>query len=78
MNMLSWEWEPNTQNSHHLDFSRPQKSKTDNMKEYNRIYREKHSGYVQCGCGAQFKEISKYTHVKTSRHVKWLNSKLGN
>jgi len=48
------------------------------MKEYNRIYREKHSGYVQCGCGAQFKEISKYTHVKTTRHVKWLNSKLGN
>jgi len=74
MNMLSWEWQPNP-NTHHTDYTRVAKSKTENMREYNRIYREKHSGYVQCGCGAQFKEISKYTHVKTARHLRWVGEK---
>jgi hypothetical protein len=74
MNMLSWEWQPNP-NTPYTDYSHPVKSKTENMREYNRIYREKHSGYVECGCGAQFKEISKYTHVKTARHLKWIASK---
>jgi len=73
MNMLSWEWQPNP-NTHHTDYTLPKKSKTDDMREYNRIYREKHSAYVQCGCGAQFKEISKYTHVKTARHLRWVSS----
>jgi hypothetical protein len=74
--MLSWEWEPSS-TTNHLDYSRPVKSKTENMREYNRIYREKHSSYMQCGCGAEFKEISKYTHVKTARHLKWLQNKAG-
>jgi hypothetical protein len=45
------------------------------MREYNKAYREKHSGYVVCGCGATFKEISKYTHVKTSRHIEWVKTR---
>ena len=74
MNMLSWEWQPNP-NSHHVDYTQPEKSKTQMMKDYNRVYREKHSAYVQCGCGSRFKEISKYTHQHTARHTKWLADK---
>jgi hypothetical protein len=74
MNMLSWEWEPNA-NGRHTDFTRTVRTKTENMREYNRIYREKHSAYVDCGCGAQFKEISKYTHAKTARHLRWVDQK---
>lgn len=72
--MLSWEWQPNP-NTPHTDYTRPAKSKTEDMREYNRVYREKHSGYVECGCGAVFKQISKYTHVKTARHTKWVEAK---
>lgn len=71
--MLSWAYEPKSMC--YLDLSRPVVSKTENMKEYNRVYREKHSGYVECGCGAVFKEISKYTHTKTARHLKWVGGK---
>ena len=74
--MLSWEWQPNT-NAHHVDYSRPKKSKTQDMREYNRLYREKHSAYVECGCGSTFKEISKYTHQHTARHTKWVQSTKG-
>jgi hypothetical protein len=71
MNMLSWEWEPRiTTNT--VDLTRPKQSKTQDMKEYNRIYREKHSSFVECGCGSTFKEISKYTHQHTARHTRWL------
>lgn len=71
--MLSWEWQPTSAN--HVDLTHPRKSKTQDMKEYNRVYREKHSGYVNCGCGSTFKEISKYTHQHTARHTKWLQNK---
>ena len=74
MNMLSWEWQPSA-NTHHVDYTQPEKSKTQMMKDYNRVYREKHSAYVQCGCGSRFKEISKYTHQHTARHTKWLADK---
>jgi len=74
MNMLGWEWQPNT-NTRHVDYTQPEKSKTETMKEYNRLYREKHSAYVECGCGARFKEISKYTHHRTARHTKWVAEK---
>lgn len=68
--MLRWDW--NATASRHVDFTTPRKSKSDAMREYNKSYREKHSGYVECPCGAVFKEISKYTHVKTARHVGWM------
>ena len=67
--MLSWTYEPKS--ACHLDLTKPSKSKSEQMRDYNRIYREKHSGYITCGCGAVFKEISKYTHQHTARHVKW-------
>jgi hypothetical protein len=72
MNMLSWEYQPSA--AVNVDFTQSKKSKTQDMKEYNRIYREKHSGYVECGCGSTFKEISKYTHQHTARHTKWVQN----
>jgi hypothetical protein len=71
--MLSWEWQPSA--ALNVDFTRPMQSKTESMREYNRLYREKHSGYVNCGCGSIFKAISKYTHSHTARHIRWLQKK---
>jgi hypothetical protein len=45
------------------------------MREYNKKYREEHSTMIHCKCGADFKEISKYTHVKTAKHQDFLHSK---
>ena len=72
MNMLSWEYHPTA--AQEVDLTRPKQSKTQDMKEYNRIYREKHSAFVECGCGSVFKEISKYTHQHTARHKRWLQN----
>lgn len=58
-----------------LDLTRPILNKQDRMKEYNRKYREEHSNMVHCLCGGTFKEISKYTHYKTTRHQDFLFSK---
>ena len=71
--MLSWGYQAKAKNQ--VDLTQPVKSKAEDMREYNKAYREKHSGYVMCGCGATFKEISKYTHVKTARHVEWVRVK---
>ena len=51
-----------------LDFSRPEVTKEDRMREYNRKYRLEHSEVIECKCGGKFKAISKYTHVTTIRH----------
>lgn len=58
-----------------LNFCRPEKTKQERMKEYNKKYREEHSAIVDCKCGAKFKEISKYTHYKTTRHQEYLDFK---
>ena len=58
-----------------LDFTKPEKTKQERMKEYNKKYREEHSTIVDCKCGAKFKEISKYTHYKTTRHQEYLDRK---
>jgi len=55
-----------------LNFCRPEKTKQERMREYNKKYREEHSEMVHCKCGATFKEISKYTHYKTTRHQDYL------
>jgi len=68
--MLNWGYSAKA--TREVDFSTPVKTKSEAMREYNRAYREKHSAHVQCGCGAVYKQISKYTHVKTARHVEWL------
>ena len=70
--MLSWDYEPKSKE--HVDFTRPVKSKTEKMQQYNRIYREKHSSYVDCGCGSRYKEISKYTHQHSARHRGWIDT----
>lgn len=51
-----------------VSFVLPEQSKQDKMREYNKKYREQHSGIVHCKCGGVFKEISKYTHAKTKKH----------
>lgn len=58
-----------------LNFCRPEKTKQERMREYNKKYREEHSTLVECKCGAKFKEISKYTHYKTTRHQEYLDKK---
>lgn len=71
--MLSWDYE--ARSARHLDLTKVGKTKEETMRDYNKTYREKHSAVVTCGCGAEFKEISKYTHVKTARHLNWLKDK---
>ena len=58
-----------------LNFCRPEKTKQERMRDYNKKYREEHSSIVECRCGARFKEISKYTHYKTARHQEYLDKK---
>jgi len=69
--MLKWDWESKPA-AKELDFTHPSRTKGEVMQAYNRAYREKHSGYVQCGCGSVYKEISKYTHPKCARHKAWV------
>ena len=71
--MLSWTYE--AKSATHLDLTKPAKSKSDTMREYNRVYREKHSAYITCDCGSTFKEISKYTHQHTARHMQYMEER---
>ena len=55
------------------------KSKQDRkdfMREYNKKYREEHSEVVKCECGAEYKEISKYNHYGSARHLEHINRSL--
>jgi len=70
--MLSWTYQATATTE--VDLSRPTKTKSEVMQAYNKAYRDRHGGYVQCPCGSVYKEISKYTHPKCARHVKWINS----
>ena len=38
-------------------------------KNYNKMYREKHSFEIECECGITHKSISKYAHVKSKHHI---------
>ena len=44
------------------------------MKEYNKAYRTEHIGYVQCDCGSVVKGISMYSHVRTKKHLNYLDA----
>lgn len=63
-----------------LNFCRPKtetitktkKDRAEFMREYNRKYREAHSGIVLCECGAEYKEISKYNHYGSQRHQSYI------
>jgi hypothetical protein len=37
--------------------------------KYNKMYREKHSGYIDCECGTTYKILSSYSHVKSQKHI---------
>lgn len=45
------------------------------MKEYNKNYRLQHSNTIECECGVVYKDISKYAHRKSKRHIKFLADK---
>jgi hypothetical protein len=62
----------NCKAAHHLDLTRPVRSKSECMKAYNKAYRDKHSGMMTCVCGSVFKEISRYTHIKSTRHQEYI------
>lgn len=38
-------------------------------KQYNKMYREKHSFEIECECGTTHKSISRYAHVKSKGHI---------
>jgi hypothetical protein len=44
-------------------------------KNYNKMYREKHSFQVECECGITHKDISRYAHVKSQRHIAFFQNK---
>jgi hypothetical protein len=44
------------------------------MKEYNKAYRTEHEVYVQCECGSEVKSISMYAHVRTQKHIAYLQN----
>jgi len=44
-------------------------------KNYNKMYREKHSFEIECECGITHKSISKYAHVKSQRHIAFFENK---
>jgi len=73
MDMLSWDWEPK-EIKNKVDLTHPVKTKVEIMRAYNKAYREKHSGYVECGCGSVYKQISRYTHPKCAKHISWLKT----
>lgn len=54
-----------------LDFTEPEVSPADRMRQYNKTYRLKHSQKITCPCGGEFKWISKYSHQKTLKHLQW-------
>jgi len=38
-------------------------------KNYNKMYREKHTFEIKCECGITHKSIIRYAHVKSKRHI---------
>ena len=50
------------------------KTKEEKMKEYNKEYRKKHSNEIVCRCGGVYKAISKYTHLKSKKHLEFIET----
>jgi hypothetical protein len=55
----------------------PERNIQTRMRKYNETYRLKHSHLVTCACGATFKEISKYSHVKSGVHKTFVDNTNG-
>jgi len=47
------------------------------MKEYNKNYRITHSNQIECECGITYKDISKYAHMRSKRHKRFIETKTG-
>jgi len=45
------------------------------MREYNRNYRLQHSNLIECECGVVYKDISKYAHNRSKRHLTHIEKK---
>ena len=56
-----------------INLCRAQVSKQEKMRLYNENYRKTHSKTICCPCGSSFKEISKYSHAKSNRHIEYKN-----
>jgi len=56
----------------------PERNRQTRMRKYNETYRLKHSQQITCACGATFKEISKYSHVKSGVHKTFVEKTNGN
>jgi len=48
------------------------------MKDYNKKYRLSHSNTIECECGVSYKDISKYAHIRSKRHLKFENKSNNN
>jgi hypothetical protein len=44
------------------------------MKDYYTEYRKEHEGQVQCDCGAIVKQLSMYAHIKTNKHLNYIEN----
>jgi hypothetical protein len=44
------------------------------MKEYYAEYRKEHDGLVQCDCGSVVKGTSMYNHVKSNKHIDYIQN----
>lgn len=43
-------------------------------KQYAKVYREEHSGYVECDCGSEVKGTSMYKHIKSKKHIDYIQN----
>jgi len=47
------------------------------MKVYYAEYRKEHGGLVECDCGSVVKGTSMYNHVKSNRHLNYIENASG-
>jgi hypothetical protein len=47
------------------------------MKNYFAEYRKEHGGLVECDCGSVVKGMSMYNHVKTNKHLNYIQNASG-
>lgn len=50
---------------------RNQEHRKDFQHKYNKNYRIKHSFLVECECGTVHKDISRYAHIKSQKHIRF-------
>lgn len=44
------------------------------MKVYYAEYRKEHDGLVECDCGTVLKSLSMYNHVKSNKHLNYIQN----